>query len=309
MAKIAKKDRVLEELRVFLGWPRMPGNAEGVYLTVDGAYAIMDMLKGTSSLTQPVEEAKVETAEEASARIAKRFQMLGRYTQGTVQGNFKALIIQGPPGLGKTFSVDMVLNEYDPNGVNTTRIAGKLTTVQLFKSLWDHREEGQILVLDDCDSVFEDQVSLNILKAALDSGKQRIVSYMTDDVKTSDKDGSIIEKRFEFRGTVIFITNLDFDRVIEGGGRLAPHLEALKSRSMYVSLGMRSRREYMIRVEQIAPKMFDCEDAMTEVVGFMQDNLDELDEVSARMAVKINNLRVAFPEDWTDMARESCFRV
>lgn len=310
--KVSKKDRALEELRAALNWPRMPTNDEGVYFSVDGCRVIMDMVReGRSNDNAPAVEKPAETIEEVHARIEKRFRMLGRFTQGVVKGNFKALIVQGPPGLGKTYSVDQVLDDYDPNGVNTTKISGKLSTPQLFKQLWDHREEGQILVIDDCDSVFTDDVSLNLLKAALDSGKKRVVSYMTEDNKVSEKDGSIIDKRFEFNGTVIFITNLDFDSVIESKSRLAVHLEALKSRSTYVSLGMRSRAEYMVRIEQISGSLFqdfdaDCE---AEVLGFMRAYLDELDEVSARMAKKVATLREAFPEDWQDMAMESCFRI
>jgi len=154
-------------------------------------------------------------------------------------------------------------------------------------------------------------VSLNLLKAALDSGKKRIVSYFTEDLKTSEKDGSIIEKQFEFKGTVIFITNLDFDAIIASGGRLSPHLEALKSRSMYVSLGMRTRTEYLTRIEQIGDALFQGRSlgCKHEVLEFMREYLDELSEVSARMAKKLSDLREAFSEDWREMAMESCFRV
>ena len=306
--KVAKKDRALEELRNFLGWPRMPGNEDGVYLTVEGCQHIMAMLKD-GTIHTPV-EVVTETPEQIAARIARRFMMLGQYTKATVEGKFKSLIVQGPPGLGKTYTIEQVLRDHDPSGINTTRVAGKMTTVQLFKQLWDHREEGQILVLDDCDSVFDDDVSLNLLKAALDSGKERWVSYFTEDNKVSEKDGSVIDKRFMFEGTVVFITNVDFDAVINSGKRLAPHFEALKSRSMYVSLGMRSRAEYMVRIGQIGKALFadrsrGCEEA---VIEFMTANLDRLDEVSARMARKLSDLRETFPDFWEEMAVESCFR-
>ena len=36
-----------------------------------------------------------------------------------------------------------------------------------------YSQTGDVLVFDDCDSVLMDDLSLNILKAALDSGKRR----------------------------------------------------------------------------------------------------------------------------------------
>jgi len=129
--KTSKKDRVMEDLRVALGWPRMLGNSDGVYFSVDGARNVMEMLremKGETAISSPKEE-KVETPEEVSARIARRFEMLGKYTTGTVMGSFKSLIIQGPPGLGKTYSVEAVLDDYDPSGVNVTKVSGKMSAV------------------------------------------------------------------------------------------------------------------------------------------------------------------------------------
>lgn len=312
MARNTSKSKAMEELTKALGWPRMPAPQEGVYFSVDGAKLVLDMLKGKGKDGKPVKPPKPETKEEVQKRIAKRFEMLGQYTEGTLKGNFRSLIVQGPPGLGKTYTVDSLLKQYDPNEINTTRIAGKITAVQLFKQLWDHRNEGQILVLDDCDNVFFDDIALNLLKAAVDTSKKRVISYLTEDMKISEKDGSIIDKRFEFNGTIIFITNYDFDEMIERGHRLAPHFEALKSRSMYVTLGMKTRKDYMVRVEQIADlgalfagKSAGCK---KEVLEYMNKNLSNLDEVSARMAVKISNLREAFPKTWEMMASESCFR-
>jgi hypothetical protein len=264
-------------------------------------------LKGSTAAKPP----KPETKEEIHKRISKRFEMLGQFAEGTLTGAFRSLIVSGPPGLGKTYSIEAILKKYDPNEVNTTQFKGKITPASMAKILWDHREEGQIVVFDDTDNIFYDDVSLNLLKAACDTSKQRKVSYVTEKPLVSDKDGTVVDKRFDFNGTVIFLTNYDFDSMIESGHRLAPHFEALKSRSTYVTLGMKTRKDYMVRVEQIAEMgLFNGrgEGSKKDVLAFMNANLRQLDEISARMAVKIAGLRMAFPKDWQGMAAETCFR-
>lgn len=301
MARNTKKMKLMAELK-----------KKGIVLP-EGAYfsttALEGMLQGGPQQLKP-KPIKEETDAQVDARIKARFKALEEMVQGTIDGVFPALITSGPPGLGKSYTTEEKLEAYDPNGINSTRIKGNLTAVGLFKQLWDHREEGQILVLDDADSVFFDLTAMNLLKAACDSESKRQVSYLSESVFISEKDSSTIDKRFEFKGTIIFITNYDFDDCIERGHRLAPHMAALKSRAHYISLGLKTRRDYFIRVKQIAElglfKKFPT--AKTEVLEFMEKNLHDLDEVSARMAVKLAGLRKAMPNNWKNMAKVTCFR-
>jgi hypothetical protein len=311
MARNTQKSKIQNELLDVLGWPRMPLPQEGVYFSKDGAKLVMEMLSAKKSTKTKAK--KEETSEQLHARIAKSFADIADITEGTIGGAFRATIISGPPGLGKSYTVEEKIKAFDPNGVNSTIISGKMTPPALFKQLWDHREEGQILVIDDCDNIFQDDVSLNLLKAACDSqtNRPRVVSYLSEaPPKTSDKDGSMIEQRFEFNGTIIFITNTDFDDYIERGNRLAPHFEALKSRSMYISLEMRTMKEYMVRVEQIADAIFEKhgKTCQRDVLEFMNKNIHNLSEVSARMATKIAGIRKAMPDRWKGMAARTCFK-
>ncbi len=310
MAIVTKKTKAMDELAKALGWPRMPTPQEGVYFSVDGAKLVLDMMGGKKAKAEkPV---KPETKADINARITERFKHLGSYTKGALGGKIRALFIQGPPGLGKSFETERMLAEYDPSGINTTIRKGKITAAALIKDLWDHREAGQILVFDDCDSVFGDDVSLNLLKAATDSTKRRRVSYVTDGApKISEKDASIIESSFNFDGTIIFITNLDFDDMIDSGSRLAPHLQAIKDRAHYVTLGMKTRMDYMVRVEQIADQgLFHGRDKGVQkaVLGFMWKNIENLDAINARMAGKLADLAESFGDSWEGMAAQSCFK-
>lgn len=307
MARNTKKMGLMVELEDALG-VKLP---DGAYFSQEAAREMITMLKGPKKSSAKKKE---ETEDQIHKRIMKRFDDLGAVAEGTIAGAFRGTIISGPPGLGKSYSVEEQVRANDPNGINTTTVSGKMSPVGLFKQLWDHREEGQILVIDDCDSVFYDDTSMNLLKAAIDtqSNKPRMISYLSESQFVSEKDGSPIDKRFEFNGTIIFITNYDFDELIARGHRLAPHFEALKSRAMYISLELRSRKDYMVRVKQIANLgLFDKaggKEAQKEVIEFMQSNLSELDEVSARMAIKIANIRKAMPQKWKGLATVTCFR-
>ena len=65
------------------------------------------------------------------------------------------------------------------------------------------------MVFDDCDSILLDDLSLNILKAALDSRK--LEEYVGTQTPMLRREG--VSDTFEFAGPVIFITNIKFDNV------------------------------------------------------------------------------------------------
>jgi hypothetical protein len=280
-------------------------------------YASLDVMKEIIKLKEgaPKKATKVkkpETDEEISQRILKAFSTIGRITQGTIDGAFRATIISGPPGLGKSYTVDEAIRKYDPNGVNTKKITAVLSAAGLYTELWDHREEGQILILDDCDSVFDDVKSLNLLKAACDTQKTgtRTLNWGTKSQLFSNRDGGPVENRFDFNGTIIFITNIDFDDMIEEGHRHAPHYDAFRDRATYISLGMKTRKEYMMRVEQIADSLFKDENATCrkEVLGFMWKNIDSFKSINARLVSKLIGYRQTMPTDWKEIAAQSEFK-
>ena len=94
---------------------------------------------------------------------------------------------------------------------------------------------GSVIVFDDCDTVLFDDLSLNILKAALDTGKKRIIQWNTES-RVLDREG--IPDKFEFEGAVIFITNVKFDAV--KSKKLRDHLDALMVRCHYIDLTIES---------------------------------------------------------------------
>jgi hypothetical protein len=167
------------------------------------------------------------------------------------------------------------------------------------------------VVFDDADSVFLDDVCLNLLKAACDMTRVRRLSWLTE-TKMEDEDGERLPRNFEFEGSIIFITNYDFDNLIEKGNKLAPHFQALISRSHYLDVGIKTKRDYIVRLKQVVAggvldnQMLDDAEK-NEIMEFVIENQDRLRELSIRMLLKLMAL-MQMGGDWKKMARATCMK-
>ena len=270
-------------------------------------------IKRMLEVTQPA-SVIVETDDEIEQKLTDRFEVLGMMTEAALAGDVNAMIVSGPAGLGKSYTVEKALESWDPNGTNHRTIKGYVKATALFKLLYAHRARGQVLVFDDADDVFLDETAINLLKAALDSTERRIISYMTEGSLIDDETAERLPKSFQFEGTVIFITNYDFDGMIERGNKLAPHLQALVSRAHYVDLAMKNKRDYIIRIRQVVrmgllQNIGLTSAAQREVCEFIESNQDRLRELSLRMALKLGAVRRRNPNNWTKVARITCCRA
>jgi hypothetical protein len=249
-----------------------------------------------------------ETDEQIDARIAERFQILDLLTEACMVGNSRSLIVSGPAGLGKSYTVEKTLAEWDPNGINHVIIKGYVRATGLVKLLYQFRQEGQVIVFDDADTIFFDDTSLNLLKAVCDTTERRRVSWLSEGKLVDEESGEFIPRSFDFEGTVIFISNYDFDAMIEKGHKLAPHFNALISRSHYIDLAMKTRRDYLVRIRQVIREgmLSDLnESERNDVVNFIEHNHPRLREMSLRMAIKIGNLR-KMNDNWEKLAMVTC---
>jgi hypothetical protein len=159
-----------------------------------------------------------------------------------------------------------------------------------------------VVVFDDCDSVLLDDLSLNILKAALDSSKRRTIAWNTDSrlLRSEGIPGS-----FEFKAGAIFITNIKFENI--QSKKLKDHLAALESRCHYIDLQMDTEREKVLRIKQIVKDgmldHYEFENGETEeIVDFIDDQKKKLRELSLRTVLKIADLRKSFANNWKGMA-------
>jgi hypothetical protein len=255
-----------------------------------------------------------ETDEEIVERIKERFTILDDMTKGVRKGDVRAMIVSGPPGVGKSFGVEAVLTKddlFDKMGERKPRyeiVKGAMSAIGLYSKLYEFSNSGNVLVFDDCDSVLLDELSLNILKAALDSSKKRTISWNTDS-RILRSEG--IPNSFEFKGSAIFITNIKFEHV--RSKKLRDHLDALESRCHYLDLTIDTAREKILRIKQIVNDgMLDAYDLTQEekdeVVQFIEVNKDKMRELSLRMVIKVADLRVAMADKWKAVAALTCMK-
>lgn len=259
--------------------------------------------------------AVVESDEVIIERIAERFAILDEMTRATINGDVRAMIVVGPPGVGKSFGVEAELQKnglIDDLAGRRRRyevVKGAMTPIGLYGKLYEFAEEGNVLVFDDCDSILMDDVSLNVLKAALDSSKKRTIHWNADSSMLR-REG--IPNKFDFKGAVIFITNLKFDKV---RGKNKDHLDALMSRCHYLDLTIDTMRDKLLRIKQIAqtgtlfPAYGMTTEQETEILDFMNENQNRLREVSLRMAIKLADLRRMSAERWKAIAMNTCMRM
>ncbi len=234
-------------------------------------------LMASTALTGPDPLEPAETPEERSDRIRRRYNTLERMAYQVAEGNLPSLIVSGPPGLGKSFTVEKVLEEVRGEATSEVVdeedfkpydiISGTISAVGLYIALWNQRDGG-VVVLDDCDAAFHDETCLNLLKAVLDSSPKRWVSYRK---KAQWMEEMNIPSSFAFEGSVVFCTNIDFETAIAKGSNLGAHFSALIDRSLYLSLTMRTTEDFITRIRHVA-----IEDGMLERNGLDADQANEI---------------------------------
>ena len=271
----------------------------------------------TKTLAQePVKKILTETDEQIMDRLAMRFDILEDMTRAVKKGDVRSMIVTGPPGVGKSFGVEKVLSKHDvfADVANDSKlkkyevVKGAMSAIGLYKKLYEFSDKKNILVFDDCDSVLLDDLSLNILKAALDSGSKRMIHWNTDSHMLR-REG--VPDSFEFKGGAIFITNIKFENV--RSKKLKDHLEALESRCHYLDLTIDTEREKVLRIKQIVEDgMLDKYEfgpgAKEEILDFIDQNKKKLRELSLRMVLKLADLKAGFPDRWTGIAEMTCMR-
>ena len=252
----------------------------------------------------PTQAKKEETDSEVMERIGERFDIMDSMTQAVVEGVVRSMIVVGPPGVGKSYGVVKKLEEANlfaaiQGDIRYEVVKGATTALGLYAKLYEFSREGDVLVFDDCDSILMDELSLNILKAALDTNKKRTIHWNSDS-KLLQREG--IPNKFDFKGAAIFITNIKFDTI--RSAKLRDHLSALESRSHYIDLTMNTMRDKFLRIKQIAItgelfKEYRFENGEEqEILDFMIANQNRLREMSMRCAVKIADLRKTMPQAW-----------
>ena len=291
------------------------GEALGEHVVIDVEKQPADGTIATSTNYEQV-FVSTESEDEAMDRIEETFLMLDKIVDASARGVIRGLVVSGPPGVGKSFGVEKQLE-----AANMFRkmagqdplyetISGGISSIGLYQKLYHNRDKDRVLVFDDCDGVLFDEECLNLLKAALNSGDKRKINWNKES-RVLNTDG--IPDSFDFEASIIFLSNIDFERTISKGSRIAAHLEAIMSRCHYLDLEIGSTRDKLLRIKQIVrdgmltPYLFSAQEEK-DVLNFVFDNSEYLRELSLRMVKKVADFVKADPKGWREMAEATCLQ-
>jgi hypothetical protein len=285
-----------------------------LYIESPTSYKPIDSAEAERIERTSTPESEVRSDEEIAKDIQETFSILAEMTKAVATNVVKGLVVSGPAGVGKSHTVEttlvqnlsmlQLLREGQPQ---YEMISGGMTAAVLYEKLWNFKEEGQVLVFDDCDGILYSEDSLNVLKAALDSKKTRRISWNSRSHHLQSND---IPNSFEYKGGIIFITNIDFKNF--KSPRISNHLEAILSRCHYIDIGIKTIREKIIHLKNVVCNdiilkdyQFDLE-SKEELVKYIELNSDKLREVSLRTVLKIASLKKSMPNKWERIADMSC---
>jgi hypothetical protein len=234
--------------------------------------------------------------------INTRFGFVEKLVTMVATGVQPSAVITGEGGLGKTYTVTKTLAahgykdiselaEFQVGSViNTSKcfmmVKGYSTAKGLYRTLFENQKS--VIVFDDCDAVLKDPVALNLLKGALDSYGKRIISWNAD-MKDDD-----LPRSFSFEGRVIFISNMDQDRIDQ----------AIRSRSMMIDLSMThdqkiDRMEFIAASDEFLPE-YDAK-IKSDALALIREVGKEAKEISLRTLIAVSKVR-ASNKEWKDLA-------
>jgi hypothetical protein len=217
--------------------------------------------------------------------INQRFDFLNDLTKMVIYDITPSLIVTGEGGLGKTHSVSQAINVVGLGINEYVFFKGYSTARGLYNTLYDNN--GKLIIFDDCDSVLEDKVAVNILKSALDSYESRTISWMAKMNKNDE-----YPQQFDFTGRIIFISNKS-KTSIDG---------AILSRSLTVDLTM-TPDEKIERMTTILPNILPQYDdeVKLEALNFLNENKGSA-SINMRTLIMVIKMRFSNPDNWMDMA-------
>ena len=237
--------------------------------------------------------------------INERFGFVEKLVNMVTSGVQPSAIITGQGGLGKTYTVMKTLQTAGIQDYNEVvrklaigsridmsklyvTIKGYSTPKGLYRTLFENNKA--VIVFDDCDSILKDPVALNLLKGALDSYGKRIISWNAESFGKDDD----LPRSFEFKGKVIFISNMDQNNIDQ----------AIRSRSMMIDLSMTDdqkidRMEFIAKSDEFLPEYDD--QAKADALALIREIKEEVKEISLRTLISVTKIR-ASNKDWKDLA-------
>lgn len=226
--------------------------------------------------------------------VKERFEFVEEFTKLVAKGIIPSLVVTGSGGLGKSHTVTESLKAIGKKEDTIGSVDGDFLVIKgyttprgMYETLYDNN--GKIIIYDDADDAFKDPIGANILKAALDSGDTRVISWGASSAKDDP-----YPSRFEFTGKVIFISNLSISKFPQ----------AILSRSMLADVTLNTE-EKIERIEQVFSgdknKRFSNDDK-NEVIEFIRENASKFKDLNIRSAYNALKMKLALGDNWKRMA-------
>lgn len=227
--------------------------------------------------------------------VLERFKFLEELTDLVIKKKVNSAVISGGGGLGKSYTVlqrlkfaGLIEHDRSDSGEGQYVVSkGFCTPKALYRCLYENN--GKMIIFDDCDSVLENDSSLNILKGALDSYDKRVISWLTE------RPDDTLPQFFEFTGQVIFVTNKSIDEIAQ----------PILSRCLFVDLTM-TVDEKIERLEQLLPVIGRdiTPDQQCECLDVISKNRASVKDLNIRTLQKVIQIRHSASDlaDWKRLA-------
>lgn len=242
----------------------------------------------------------------------------------------RSAIIYGTGGIGKSYNLldpdegkmakngkikfnpelDLSKDEYD-----YVEIGGNISALGMYKTLLANKDK--FVVFDDCDSMWNDEQMANMLKKALDTTGDRMVTWGKNMTKDQDT-GLVPQKSFKFTGQIIFISNLSE----EGLGKFGKPLLESRCVSLDMSMSMDQTLDMIDEIKDVM-KIKDVDGNVikvsksdrADIVKLLREVKNDLpiERVNGRTLYNLAILRQSFLKhgntDWKDFVKEAKRRL
>lgn len=220
------------------------------------------------------------------------YENLRKYVRMVSRGFSNALLLNSPPGIGKTYQINRTLDE-ETGSDGYIEHGGYCTPVKLFEKLWE-ASGGKVLFLDDIEGLISNDKALALLKQATWSDDdERVVSWSSSTSAIDDE----IPEEFDFQGSVVMC----FNEVPDD-----PIFDSLRSRCLYYELDF-TYDEKIDVVREVAKKPYKnvAYETRMEIAEWIERNTAPgMDGVSLRSLFHCMDMAAFDPDEWESMASE-----
>tara|TARA_Y100000310_G_scaffold168416_1_gene168483 strand:- start:251 stop:1099 length:849 start_codon:yes stop_codon:yes gene_type:complete len=275
--------------------------------------------KATTQMAPPVDIERILT------KIKAQYTELEHIIDAAFAGEHRAVFVNGPPGFGKSYMVTQAANKAranpkrNGNKIFQMKVAhGNMSPLALYKTLFDLKEKGDVLLLDDCDSVYKDQIGCNLLKAAMDDqsgGKIRRLSWDSTGTRLAHLQ---LPPSFETDGIIIIVSNVGFSKSTL---RLQQNADAIQSRTRNIVIGDWAPENYsalmyyiimicdVLKYDANAKKTDFTQTEKFDIYKFISDNIYKWNRVDFRLPHKVAIEYKLRPTAWKKALTVTNFHV